>query len=522
MKRFVFAVIGLLGMLFTNESDAQNFIPDNGITPKYEMRAAWVASVANIDWPSRKGLSVAQQKNEYIAIVEKAKQIGLNALFVQIRPATDAFYHSQYDPWSEYITGKQGQHPGYDPLQFMLEETHKRGMEFHAWLNPYRAVVDVRRSSVDPNHITRRRPDLFFTYGTGKIFDPGIPETRQYFVGVVKDIINRYEVDGIHIDDYFYPYKIAGKDYPDDASFRKYGNGMTKANWRRNNVDLIIKEIHEAILSTKPMVRFGVSPFGIYRNKSEWSGGSDTRGTTNYNDLFADILRWSREGWVDYVVPQLYWPIGKDGQDFRILTDWWAKNSYGRQLYIGQGFFNANSTALWRNKHELPNQIKYMRRNDNVHGSVYFSFKSIQNNLSGWSDSLRNNYYRKPAIVPPMAWIDKTPAFSPEVWTSTSANNYDIKISGALNELSKRDRVKSYVLYYTPDFSDLGNAPEQILTANGANRFEFSVPLNKIPNNWNKFFAVVTTLDRENNESEPSNIIRFEKISGRWVGYNGH
>ena len=520
--RYVVAVL-VLSSLFIYPSMAQNFIPDNGISPKYEMRAGWVASVANIDWPSRKGLSVEQQKAEYIAILNKSQEVGINALFVQIRPATDAFYHSQYDPWSEFLTGKQGQYPGYDPLQFMLEETHKRGIEFHAWLNPYRAVFDIRKSSIDLNHITRRRPDLFFNYGTGKIFDPGIPETRQYFVGVVKDIINRYDVDGIHIDDYFYPYKVPGIDYPDDASFRKYGNGMSKANWRRNNVDLIIKEIHEAILSTKPMVRFGVSPFGIYRNKSEWAGGSNTRGTTNYGDLYADILRWAREGWVDYIVPQLYWPIGKDGQDFTILTDWWAQNSYGRQLYIGQGFFNANSTSLWKNKHELPNQIKYIRRNHNVHGSVYFSFKSIQRNLNGWTDSLRNNYYRKPAIVPPMSWIDKTPAHSPEVWTVESApNNYDIKINGALNELSKRDKVKSYVLYYTQEYTDLGNAPEKMIAANGANRFEFSIPLNSIPTNWNRFYAVATTVDRENNESELSNVLRFEKRNGKWVGYNGH
>lgn len=509
--------------LVINNLYSQYYIPDPGIQQKYEFRAAWVASVANIDWPSRKGLSIEQQKGEYIAIVEKAKRVGLNALFVQVRPATDAFYHSQYDPWSEFLSGRQGQYPGYDPLEFMIEETHKRGIEFHAWLNPYRAVFDVNKSSIASNHITKRRPDLFFTYGTGKIFDPGLPETRQYFVGVVKDIVNRYDVDGIHLDDYFYPYKIPGKDYLDNATYQKYGNGMNKADWRRKNCDLIIKEIHEAILATKPMVRFGVSPFGIYRNKSEWYGGSDTRGTTNYNDLYADILLWLKEGWVDYVVPQLYWPIGKNGQDYRILLDWWSKNTYGKQLYIGQGFFNANSTELWRNKNEIPNEIKLNRINDNAHGSVYFSFKSIQNNLNGWSDSLQYNYYKKPAIVPPMAWIDKTPAFAPEVWTvESSVNNYDIKISGALNELSTRDKVKSYVLYYSNDYSELGNAPEQMNAANAINYFNFSIPIRDIPYNWNTLYAVVTTVDRENNESEFSNIVRFEKRNGRWIGVNGH
>lgn len=521
-KNFSAGFIFIFLSLFTQPVSAQYYVADNGYSPKYEMRSAWVASVGNIDWPSRKGLSAEQQKAEYIRIVEHAKRTGLNALFVQVRPATDAFYPSQYDPWSEYITGTQGQHPGYDPLLFMIEETHKRGLEFHAWLNPYRAVVDINRSSVSPNHITRRRPEMFFTYGKLKIFNPGLPETRQYFVGVVKDIINRYDVDGIHLDDYFYPYPEKN-DYPDDAAYRKYGNGMSKADWRRENVDLIIKEIHDAITQSKPMVKFGVSPFGIYKNKSQDPIGSDTRGLTNYYTLYADILKWLKNGWVDYIAPQLYWPIGKDGQDYRILLKWWSEHTYGKQLYIGQGPFNANTSALWRNRNEIPNQIKLLRDNPNVHGSVYFSYKSLLNNLNGWTDSLQNNYYKKPAIVPPMAWIDRTPPMAPEIWSpEVNISGNQINISGALNEVSTRDKVKSFVLYFTDDFTELGNAPEKILVANGNNRFNFALPLYELPAYWSKFYAVVTSVDKENNESPLSNIIRFEKRNGRWTAFNGN
>lgn len=495
---------------------------DEYIYPKYEMRGAWVATVVNIDWPSKKGLSVEEQKAEYIRIVEEAKRMKLNALFVQIRPAADAFYPSQYDPWSEFLTGTQGQYPGYDPLSFMIEETHKRGIEFHAWLNPYRAVFDVSRSSVSSNHVTKRRPELFFTYGKGKIFDPGLPETRQYFVGVVRDIINRYAVDGIHLDDYFYPYKVGNKDYPDDATYRKYGGNMKKADWRRANCDSIIKQVHEAIVQTRPMIRFGVSPFGIYKNKYQDADGSNTRGTTNYHDLYADIVLWLKNGWIDYVAPQLYWPIGKDGQDFNILLDWWSKNTYGKQLYIGQAIYNANSSALWRNKSEIPNQIKQLRKNTDVHGSVFFSFKNLQQNANGWRDSLQYSYYKKPAIVPPMSWIDNKKPFAPEIWCMPIDDAGEwLHVQGALNEIAPKEKVKSYVLYYTDDFTELGHAPQEIIVAENANQFSVNISKKDIPAGWKQFYIVCTSLDKENNESVMSNIIRVEKKAGQWKAYHG-
>ncbi|MGN6616748.1 MAG: glycoside hydrolase family 10 protein, partial [Ilyomonas sp.] len=294
-------------------------------SPKYEFRAVWVATVENIDWPSRKGLSTEEQKAEFIRLLDMNKRNGMNAIIMQIRPVADAFYPSPFEPWSEYLTGKQGvaPNPYYDPLKFMIEETHKRGMEFHAWLNPYRAVFNIYKSSVAPNHITRTHPEWFLNYGDKKYFDPGQPEAMEFVAKVVKDIVSRYDLDGIHMDDYFYPYRIPGKDFPDNKTYLKYGDGLTKDDWRRSNCDSIIKLIHDVIIDTKPMVKFGISPFGVWRNKSKDPMGSDTRaGVTNYDDLYADILLWLKEGWIDYVAPQLYWEIGHPLCDYETLLNW--------------------------------------------------------------------------------------------------------------------------------------------------------------------------------------------------------
>lgn len=342
------------------------------------------------------------------------QQNGMNALIVQIRPTADAFYPSQYEPWSEYLNGTQGLPPTpyYDPLQFMIEETHKRGMEFHAWLNPYRAVFKIGKSTVSPSHITKIHPEWFFTYNNQKIFNPGLPEVRQFVVRVVKDIVSRYDVDGIHMDDYFYPYKDSkGSDFPDSQAYVKYGNGLSKDDWRRSNCDSIIRMLNETIKSTNPRVKFGVSPFGVWRNKTKDEDGSDTKaGISNYDDLYADILLWLKKGWIDYAAPQLYWEIGHKLCDYTVLIDWWNKHTYGRQMFIGHGIYRALGTsdrnAAWKKPNELPNQLKLLRNSTNINGSIYFNSKNFDLNPNGWNDSLRLNYYALPAIVPPMAWID--------------------------------------------------------------------------------------------------------------------
>jgi uncharacterized lipoprotein YddW (UPF0748 family) len=283
----------------------------------------------------------------------------------------------------------------------MIAETHKRGMAFHAWCNPYRAEFLIGKSSIAATHITRIHPEWFLSYGDKRYFDPGNKDVQKFVTGVIRDVVSRYAVDGIHFDDYFYPYRIAGKEFPDNASFAKYGNGMTKDDWRRSNVDSIIVSLNKAIKETNPACVFGISPFGVWRNKDKDPEGSETRaGQTNYDDLYADILLWLKEGWIDYVAPQLYWEIGFKVADYTVLLDWWSKHTYGKHCYIGLGVYRANSNAAWKDKTQLPRQIEMLRNTPNVQGMIFFSSKSFVNNPNGWSDSLRLNYFKDPAPLP--------------------------------------------------------------------------------------------------------------------------
>jgi uncharacterized lipoprotein YddW (UPF0748 family) len=378
--------------------------------PKTEFRGVWIASVDNIDWPLKGMVDPASQKAEFIRQLDMHKKNGMNAVIVQVRPAADAFYPSPFEPWSQWLTGKQGKPPSpyYDPLEFMIKESHKRGMEFHAWLNPYRADFKIGGSSISANHPTKTHPEWFLVYGDKKYYDPASKEAQKFVVKVVADIVKRYDVDAIHMDDYFYPYRIPGKEFPDEASYKRSGTALSKDDWRRSNVDSIISMLSVAIKMQKPWVQFGISPFGVWRNADKDPRGSDTKaGQTNYDDLYADILLWLKEKWIDYVTPQIYFEIGHDKVDFVKMLDWWNKNSYGRNLYIGMGIYKAGTNAAWRNPNELPNQIKVLRQYPNVQGSIYFSSKSFNNNPNGWSDSLRNNYYKLPAKIPEMGWLPK-------------------------------------------------------------------------------------------------------------------
>jgi uncharacterized lipoprotein YddW (UPF0748 family) len=348
MKNRTHFILAILSILFINTVIAQS-------SPNYEFRGVWIATVENIDWPAKKNLSVSEQKASFTRLLDLHQSNGMNAIVMQIRPAADAFYPSQYEPWSEYLMGKQGlpPMPYYDPLDFMISETHKRGMEFHAWLNPYRAVFRVGKSSISPSHITKVHPEWFVNYGTTKYFNPGLPEVQQHVERVVKDIVERYDVDAIHMDDYFYPYRIEGKEFPDEAAYKKYGNGLSKDDWRRSNCDSIIKNLFQTIRTANPYVKFGISPFGIWRNKSQDPRGSETKGgQTNYDDLYADILMWLEKGWIDYVTPQLYWEIGHKLADYDVLLDWWNKYGYGKHIYIGHGIYRAGTNAAWRDKNQ--------------------------------------------------------------------------------------------------------------------------------------------------------------------------
>jgi uncharacterized lipoprotein YddW (UPF0748 family) len=375
-----------------------------GQTVKPEFRGVWVATVDNIDWPAKPTTDAAEQKAQFIRLLDMHKSNGMNAVIVQVRPATDAFYPSSFEPWSEWLTGVQGRPPVpyYDPLAFMITETHKRGMEFHAWLNPYRAVFKIGTSSVSPIHLTNIHPDWFLTYGDKKYFDPGNKAAQQYVTGVVKELVDNYNIDAVHFDDYFYPYRIAGKEFPDGKSFEQYSNGLGIDDWRRSNVDSIIVQLSRTIKKENPKCQFGISPFGVWRNadKDPVNGSATKASQTNYDDLYADILLWLKNDWIDYVAPQLYWEFGHKAAPFEVLVDWWSRHTYGKNCYIGLGIYKAGTNEAWKDSSLLPRQIESIRNTANIQGMIFFSSKSFDKNPNGWNDSLRLNYFKAPAAIP--------------------------------------------------------------------------------------------------------------------------
>lgn len=386
--------------------------------PKREFRGVWIATVVNIDWPSKPSLDVEQQKNELLNILDQHQKQGLNAIMLQVRPAADAFYAKSTEPWSQWLTGAQGQKPDplYDPLEFAIQECHKRGMELHAWFNPYRATFSSN-AVLHETHIVKKRPDWFIEYGGKKLFDPGLPEVREYITQIILNVVKNYNIDGVHFDDYFYPYGVKGEIINDGQTFKNHSNGFSNvADWRRNNVDLLIKKVADSIKFHKNHVKFGISPFGIWQNKRQSPEGSETNGGDSYHGLFADSRKWAKEGWIDYINPQIYWSFSSVPAPYAKLVDWWSYNAYGRHLYIGHGAYRINDPkdAAWRNPKQIADQIVYNRNNPRVQGSVYFSSKSLTSNRLGISDTLSNNYYKHPALPPVMLWLDSVPPNRPE------------------------------------------------------------------------------------------------------------
>lgn len=477
--------------------------------PKREMRAAWIATVANIDWPSRPGLPVQTQKAEFIRMLDTLKRLGMNAVVVQVRPAADAFYASDREPWSYYLNGKQGQAPVpyYDPLEFMIREAHARGMEFHAWFNPYRAVMNPRQ--ISPQHISLLHPEWFVTYGGKKYFNPGLPEVWHYLVSLIEDVVRRYDVDAVQFDDYFYPYRIRGKEFPDGRAYAQYGKGLSRDNWRRHNVDTVIEMLSTGIKAEKPWVKFGISPFGVWRNRDRDPEGSLTQsGQTNYDDLYADVLLWLKKGWIDYVCPQLYWEFGNRYNPYEILLDWWAHHCYGRQLYIGQALYRIGSTSAWPPA-EMPAEIRANRTYAQVKGSMFFSASVFYKNPSGFADSLREDLYRYPALPPAMPWIDSLPPPPPTLLSTMQMPG------GLLLQWKSSDTTagtSQFVIYRFSgdrpgDFED----PAQILAVVNCRRpgdtasIETYTDEGYVPGAH--YVYAVTALDRLHNESAPGNFL---------------
>jgi len=384
--------------------------------PMREFRAAWIATVGNSCWPSKPGLTTAQQKSELIALLDRAAALKLNAVIFQVRPACDALYESKLEPWSEYLTGVQGRAPSpyYDPLAFAITEAHKRGLELHAWFNPFRAHHFQAVSPIAASHISKTHPEMVRGYGRYLWLDPSDPAVRDYSLRVVMDVLKRYDVDGIHFDDYFYPYaetNSAGAkiDFPDRATWNKYGinSGLAREDWRRHNVDAFMEQTYRAIKAEKPWVKFGISPFGIWRPKNPPS----IKGFDSYAELYADSLKWLREGWCDYFAPQLYWGITPPQTSFTTLFDWWnSENSRHRHIWPGMNSLNVGEK--WQPS-EIVNQIKATRRYADD-GHIHWSIMALMKNAA-LDAALVREVYQQPALVPASPWLDATPPAKPKL-----------------------------------------------------------------------------------------------------------
>ena len=378
-------------------------------------RGAWIATVANIDWPTPEAVGNTElQQQEMIFLLDSLHAIGINAIIFQVRPTADALYQSELEPVSHWLTGKQGsweEQEVWDPLEWTIEAAHERNMEVHVWLNPYRVnLAKTDTSVICADHIWRRHPEWFWCYAKQWYFDPGLDETREWICTIVQDIVTRYDIQAVHMDDYFYPYPVGKQVLPDSLTFANNPRGFEDIrDWRRNNVNLAIQDIHRTIKECKPEVEFGISPFGVWRNASvDSTGSATTAGITNYDDLYADIRLWIREGWIDYVLPQLYWEIGKKAADYEILAHWWANEVRGTncKLYIGMAPYrleNASPKTAWGQGNEIGRQMKLNRAIPEISGECFYSTRPLLRNPRHVCDTIRAIYSDDDASKEPLA-----------------------------------------------------------------------------------------------------------------------
>lgn len=399
--------------------------------PQREFRGAWVATVKNIDWPSKPGLTTAEQKAELLDILDRAAQLKLNAIIFQVRPMCDAMYASPHEPWSPYLTGAMGKapSPAYDPLAFAVAEAHHRGLELHAWFNPYRALVKAPDIRLSAGHVSQARPDLVRDYGKFLWLDPGERAVQDHSLKVVADVVKRYDVDGVHFDDYFYPYREKGPDgkdldFPDAASWQKFGvaSGLSRADWRRENVNTFVQRVYKTIKSAKPWVKFGISPFGIWRPGHP----NQIQGLDAYEALYADARKWLMHGWVDYFAPQIYWRIDPPQQSFPVLLEWWvAQNKPNRHLWPGMNTASATTTPWARD--EIPRQIGIARKQSGVTGHLHWNMKNLSRNRE-LNETLARGLYTEPALIPASPWLGSTPPARPSLHAAEKSGGA-VKIS---------------------------------------------------------------------------------------------
>ena len=465
---------------------------------KREMRGAWIQCVNG----QFLGMGTQKMQQTLSYQLDELQKDGVNVIIFQVRPECDALYESSLEPWSRFLTGQQGKAPSpyWDPLQWMITECHRRGMELHAWINPYRAKTK-NTTQLAQNHIAVRKPASCFSYDNLLVLNPGLPENRDYICEVARDIVSRYDIDGIHMDDYFYPYPAVGQTIPDDAQYRQYSNGIKdRGDWRRYNVNLFIEQFYKTVHDTKPWVKVGISPFGIYRNQKSTPMGSQTNGLQNYDDLFADILLWVNNGWLDYCVPQIYWEIGNKAADYDTLIRWWNQHAAQRPLVIGEDVERTVKYTDPKNpaSHQLGAKMQLHQQLPGVKGSVLWYAKAAVDNVGNYGTMLRDYYWRYPALQPAMPFIDgkapkKVRGVKP-VWTS---DGYVLFWRAPKGKGWKDEAVK-YVVYRFA-------AKEKVNTADAAKIIAITTqPFLKLPydNGKTKYTYIVTALDRLQNESK--------------------
>ena len=490
LSKLLFAVILLIGIGNTAYGKSQ--------PKKREFRGAWIQCVNG----QFQGIGTQEMQRTLRYQLDELQKDGVNAIIFQVRAECDALYPSRYEPWSKFLTGRQGTPPSpyWDPLQWMIDECHRRGMELHAWINPYRAKTKTT-SQLAANHIAVTHPDRIFSYDGLYILNPALSENRDYICRVVDDIVSRYDVDGIHIDDYFYPYPAAGQTIPDQRDFQHDSRGFTDIrDWRRDNVDLFVKQLGESVHQRKPWVKFGVSPFGIYRNqKSDPRNGSRTSGLQNYDDLYADVLKWVNNGWIDYCVPQLYWEIGNRAADYQELIGWWNRKAANRPLYIGEDVLRTVKYADPQNpaSHQLPAKHRLHRQAANVQGTVLWYAKAAVDNPGNYGTLLRTDYWRYPALQPLMPFIDGDAPSKPKKVKVKHEHDGCYLTWKAPKGKGWQDEAHRYVVYrFLPGEPLDADDPSKIVGMPYDNRLRLDYKDGRT-----KYIYVVTALDRMSNES---------------------
>ena len=442
------------GATINHETDVTGIKEVPNQSRSSEFRAVWIATINNIDWPSNSNLPVEAQKGEFLRLLDTFQKFNLNVVILQVRAASDAFYESKSEPWSHFLTGKQGKapRPYYDPLAWAIEMCHKRGMELHAWFNPFR-VRNLGFYPLDPNSFAAKHPQYVKEFDKKYFLDPGYPEVISHLVEVIAEVATNYDVDAILLDDYFYPYPVDGKKFGDEKSFAKYGRHFYPKRlkeWRRENINHFISSLHDTLVQVNPKIKFGISPFGIWRNISvDPAGSAGLRGMSSYDDLYADVRKWLMNGWIDYVIPQLYWEKGNHFGDFTSLVQWWSENSYGKPLYIGQALYKSTAWKNgWAQPDELTDQINYLRTNQKVRGFAFYSASNIQKLSATQVKALRGNQLNSVAAIDDNRHVPvaaPSAVSTPVVAPSTSAQ---------IEELIRKELIHSL------DFNPISIRPE--------------------------------------------------------------